>query len=319
MLNKRRISTISICLMLAMFAAGCKKKAPPPPPPPPPPVAAPAPPPPAAPSITSFTAEPSSIERGQSSTLTWTATDASSVSIDNTIGAVQPTGNRRVFPGSSTTYTLTATGPGGTKTATATVNVTEPAPPPPPPVVVKQTFEQMLSGTVVDAYIDYDKSDIREEARAALTRDADALKAIFSSFPDASVTIEGHCDERGSAEYNLDQRMLEQITGVRRHALAEQQAGRNETIEGRSQLRVRPARHRRQGVPGSAGCSGRQAEDHQLRQGTSAVYRPHRGVLAEEPPRALLYRAVKSGKGRAVPAHPQPAGWSIRPAHEEIL
>jgi peptidoglycan-associated lipoprotein len=203
MLNKRRIGTIGICLTLAMFAMGCKKKAPPPPPPPPPPVAAPAPPPPAAPSITSFTAEPSSIERGQSSTLTWTATDASSVSIDNTIGAVQPTGNRRVFPGSSTTYTLTATGPGGTKTATATVNVTEPAPPPPPPVVVKQTFEQMLSGTVVDAYFDYDKSDIREEARAALTRDADALKAIFSSFPDASVTIEGHCDERGSAEYNL--------------------------------------------------------------------------------------------------------------------
>jgi peptidoglycan-associated lipoprotein len=203
MLNKRRISTIGICLMLAMFAAGCKKKAPPPPPPPPAPVAAPAPPPPAAPSITSFTAEPSSIERGQSSTLTWATTDASGVSIDNTIGAVQPTGNRRVFPGSSTTYTLTATGPGGTKTATATVNVTEPAPPPPPPTVVKQTFEQMLSGTVVDAYFDYDKSDIREEARAALTRDADALKAIFSSFPDASVTIEGHCDERGSAEYNL--------------------------------------------------------------------------------------------------------------------
>jgi peptidoglycan-associated lipoprotein len=203
MLNKRRIGTIGICLTLAMFATGCKKKAPPPPPPPAPPVAAPTPPPPSAPSVTSFTAEPSSIERGQSSTLSWTAADASSVSIDNTIGAVQPTGNRRVFPGASTTYTLTATGPGGTKTATATVNVTEPPPPPPPAVVVKQTFEQMLSGTVVDAYFDYDKSDIREEARAALTRDADGLKAIFSSFPDASVTIEGHCDERGSAEYNL--------------------------------------------------------------------------------------------------------------------
>ena len=35
------------------------------------------------------------------------------------------------------------------------------------------------------------------------TKDADALKAIFTDFPDATITIEGHCDERGSAEYNL--------------------------------------------------------------------------------------------------------------------
>jgi peptidoglycan-associated lipoprotein len=186
-----------------MFASGCKKKAPPPPPPPPPVVTTPAPPPPAAPGVTSFSAEPSSIERGQSSTLNWTVSDATSVSIDNTIGTVQATGNRRVFPGSSTTYTLTATGPGGTKTATATVNVTEPAPPPPPPAAPKTTFEQMLTGTVVDAYFDYDKNDIREDARGSLTKNADALKAIFASFPDATVSIEGHCDERGSAEYNL--------------------------------------------------------------------------------------------------------------------
>jgi len=54
-----------------------------------------------------------------------------------------------------------------------------------------------------DAYYDYDKSDIREDARSALTKDADLLKAIFQDFPDAVITIEGHCDERGSAEYNL--------------------------------------------------------------------------------------------------------------------
>lgn len=81
--------------------------------------------------------------------------------------------------------------------------MTEPPPPAPPAAVAKPTIEQMLSGTVVDAYFDYDKSDIREDARAALTKDADALKAIFASFPDATVTIEGHCDDRGSAEYNL--------------------------------------------------------------------------------------------------------------------
>jgi peptidoglycan-associated lipoprotein len=159
--------------------------------------------PPAAPTVAAFAAEPSSIERGQSSTLNWNVTGATSISIDNSIGTVQPSASRRVFPGASTTYTLTATGPGGTKTATATVNVTEPPPPPPPVVAAKPTIEQMLSGTVGDAYFDYDKNDIREDARAALTKDADALKAIFSSFPDATITIEGHCDDRGSAEYNL--------------------------------------------------------------------------------------------------------------------
>src|SRR5580658_1663876 len=181
MLNKRRIGTIGICLTLAMFAAGCKKKTPPPPPPPPAPAPAPAPaPPPAAPTIAEFVAEPSSIERGQSSTLRWTVSDASSITIDNSIGTVQTPGNRRVFPGASTTYTLTATGPGGAKTATATVNVTEPPPPPAPPAAApKVSFGQMLSGSVVDAYFDYDKNDIREDARAALTKDADALKAIF--------------------------------------------------------------------------------------------------------------------------------------------
>jgi peptidoglycan-associated lipoprotein len=203
MLDKRKISTVGLCLTLALFAAGCKKKVPPPPPPPPPKVEVPAPPPPAAPAIATFSAEPTSIERGQSSTLSWNVTGSSGVSIDNTIGTVQATGNRRVFPGASTTYTLTATGPGGTNTATATVNVTEPPPPPPPPPANKPSLVDMLSGSVGDAYFDYDKNDIREDARAALTKDADALKAIFSAFPDASISIEGHCDERGSAEYNL--------------------------------------------------------------------------------------------------------------------
>ena len=49
--------------------------------------------------------------------------NVTSVSINQGIGTVQNTGNRRVFPSDSTTYTLTATGPGGTTTATATVSV----------------------------------------------------------------------------------------------------------------------------------------------------------------------------------------------------
>ena len=56
---------------------------------------------------------------------------------------------------------------------------------------------------LTDAFYDYDKSDVRSDARDALTQDANALKSILSDFPTATIMIEGHCDERGSAEYNL--------------------------------------------------------------------------------------------------------------------
>ena len=56
---------------------------------------------------------------------------------------------------------------------------------------------------VQDAFFDYDKSTIRDDARSTLTANADALKRILNDFPSATVTVEGHCDERGSAEYNL--------------------------------------------------------------------------------------------------------------------
>ena len=64
-------------------------------------------------------------------------------------------------------------------------------------------FTSRIETEITDAYFDYDRSDIREDARNALTRDADSLKAILRDFPGNSVVIEGHCDERGSAEYNL--------------------------------------------------------------------------------------------------------------------
>ena len=54
-----------------------------------------------------------------------------------------------------------------------------------------------------DAFYDYDKSDVRSDSRDVLTKDADALKNILSDFPNATIMVEGHCDERGSAEYNL--------------------------------------------------------------------------------------------------------------------
>ncbi len=202
-MNTRSITTALLSLSLVLFVAGCKKKAPPPPPPPPPPPEQPAPPPPKAPTIQQFVAEPSTIQRGQSSTLRWMVSDATDVSIEPGIGPVGTSGTRQVFPSNTTTYTLTAKGPGGTATSSATVTVTVPPPPPPPPPPPKKSLGEVLASEVQDAYFDFDKSDIREDARATLTRNADALKRIFQEFPDATVVIEGHCDERGSAEYNM--------------------------------------------------------------------------------------------------------------------
>src|SRR5882724_3101214 len=136
MFSKRKFAVIALAVTLTVLAGGCKKKAAPaapaaprtetPPPPPPAPT-------PSAPTVTQFTAEPTSIQRGQSATLRWEVSgNATSVSIDQGVGAVQNTGNRRVTPSDSTTYTLTATGAGGSVTASATITVSSPPPPPPP-------------------------------------------------------------------------------------------------------------------------------------------------------------------------------------------
>ena len=93
-----------VLFMVVLFAASCAKKAPPPPPPPPSTPIATAPPTTAGPVIASFTAEPSTIEPGQSSTLRWSISNATDMSIDHGIGAVQSQGMRQVFPRTSTSY-----------------------------------------------------------------------------------------------------------------------------------------------------------------------------------------------------------------------
>jgi len=202
--NAARFGVLLLSLMLLVFASACKKKVPPPPPPPPPaPVVQPAPPP-AKTVIGSFTAEPSQIEKGQSATLRWSISNATDMQLDQGLGAVQSQGSRSVFPSSTTTYTLVANGPGGSDTKTVTVSVSSPPPPPPPPSVEPTlSGAEMLSRQGQDAYFDYDKNDIRPDAQQALTADADLLKRIFAKEPNLTVIVEGHCDERGSAEYNL--------------------------------------------------------------------------------------------------------------------
>jgi peptidoglycan-associated lipoprotein len=184
-------------VFLVLLSAACKKKTPvAPPPPPPPPAAKPAP-------TVTISAAPGTIQRGDSTTLQWSSQNATDLSIEPGVGKVDASGTKSVSPSDSTTYTITARGDGGSVTATTRVTVTAPPPPPPTPkaeapapsVSTQEKFERAIK----DAYFDFDKADIRDDSRANLTSSADFLRANSN----LTISIEGHCDERGSVAYNL--------------------------------------------------------------------------------------------------------------------
>jgi hypothetical protein len=75
------------------------------------------------PVINSFIASPNNISYGASTSLSWSVSDATSVTIDNGVGAVGSSGNTIVLPATTTTYTLTASNAAGSDTETALVTV----------------------------------------------------------------------------------------------------------------------------------------------------------------------------------------------------
>jgi peptidoglycan-associated lipoprotein len=89
-----------------------------------------------------------------------------------------------------------------------------PAPQPTPSPVVASTRPDMpdhatrvqiqdLINRIQDAYFDYDQHALRPDAMSTLQADAKTLAEIISQYPKFNLTVEGYCDERGSAEYNL--------------------------------------------------------------------------------------------------------------------
>ena len=92
---------------------------------------------------------------------------------------------------------------------------TPPPPPPPPPppapapapaplgedeVFAKKTLAELnAEKPLEDVYFDYDKADLKAETRASLSKNAEWLKR----WPSTKVLVEGHCDARGTNEYNL--------------------------------------------------------------------------------------------------------------------
>jgi peptidoglycan-associated lipoprotein len=185
---QKRFKTLLLLSGLAgalLLSAACSKKAAK--------VTPPNPPAPTAPTAT-LAANPSVIQQGQSTVLTWQTNNANEITVAG-LGTLPPSGSRTVVPGSSTTYTLVANGSGGTTDASArvTVNATMSNAAPSP------SDEDLFSRNIKDIFFDYNKADVRSDEAPTTQNNS----AFLSQHPNVRVVIEGHCDDRGSEEYNL--------------------------------------------------------------------------------------------------------------------
>ncbi|MEP7270418.1 MAG: OmpA family protein [Acidobacteriota bacterium] len=159
----------------------------------------------AAPTVT-LRAEPSAIEHGQNSTLRWSSENAKTVSIVG-IGELPGSGEREVSPRVSTTYTASAVGDGGTATASTRITVTDPAGP--GGSERPRTTSGGSNAAIAAEFARYfpavffalDRSDVGGGEQDKLRRAAEWLQQERNR--SIVFRIEGNCDPRGTAEYNL--------------------------------------------------------------------------------------------------------------------
>lgn len=177
-----------ITMTVILYLGGCAKKTqvaktvPPPPTPLPLPTA-------------TLAVDPEAVQHGQSVRLIWNTDNADSISISG-VGSVATKGSTAAVPDTSTTYILTAVGPGGTRQASARVTVNI------PPTAISQSMvgdEKLFSQNVHDVFFGYDEFALLPQDKLTLVQDAKFLTA----HPAYNLLISGHCDERGSEEYNL--------------------------------------------------------------------------------------------------------------------
>lgn len=153
------------------------------------------------PIINYFKAEPSTVSGGQSSLLHWSVEHATSVEIDQGIGTVNANDRQPISPQHTTSYLLRASNAAGTAEGTVTVSVSTP-----PTVSGAEQDAARLSVVnrqLRDIHFAYNEGTLRPEDRETLEQDATLLSDLFRLDVNSSVMVEGHCDERGSAEYNI--------------------------------------------------------------------------------------------------------------------
>ncbi len=137
--------------------------------------------PPAPAAAVSLSASPASLQSGQCATLTWSSSNASSVSIHQGIGSVDRNGSRQVCPDRTTAYGITAVGEGGSRSASTTV-----------------TVSRVVDRLTLHANFDFNKATVRKPD------DVDLQKAIafIRKYPGFQVSLVGYTDKIGRDAYN---------------------------------------------------------------------------------------------------------------------
>jgi peptidoglycan-associated lipoprotein len=183
--KKAQVLCSLVIVASVLLSAGCAKKVAK--------VTPQAPPAPATPTAT-LAANPTTIEPGQTTILTWHTANANEISIAG-LGTLPASGTRSVNPGASTTYTVVAKGPGGSADASARVTVNQKI----AGTAASPSDEDLFAKNVKDVFFDYNMSNVRTDETPTTQQDA----AFLAQHPNINVLIEGHCDDRGSVEYNL--------------------------------------------------------------------------------------------------------------------
>ena len=153
-----------------------------------------------------ITADPLSIELGQTVVLNWHTTNATVVTIDG-IGQVNVNGTQTVSPSNPTIFHLVAKGDGGTTEANVRVTVHAATVPAGGNGTVMdnnggtggKVTDAQFHAAVQDMFFDYDSFDVRPDAQTSAAQAA----AFLVQHPGVRVLVTGYADERGSAEYNL--------------------------------------------------------------------------------------------------------------------
>jgi OOP family OmpA-OmpF porin len=156
------------------------------------------------PAACTLTASPAEIEKGKSSTLTFTTSGTvKSAMLDKEEVAVTGA-TKTVSPTVTTTYTGQCSGIGGTQEVSATVKVVSPPPPPPPPAPKPEPAPapapapKVLDKMTLRINFDFDKATIRAADEAELKKAVD----FVTKYPNSAVKIEGHTDSIGTDAYN---------------------------------------------------------------------------------------------------------------------
>lgn len=151
------------------------------------------PPPPPAPG-SNLKAEPASLVKGNTTTLSWSSTNTTDCDLQPGIGPVATSGSRVITPSASTSYTLNCNGAGGKTVSNTSIEVTEP---------VKEVVapKAIVAGTKLnlDILFDTGKSDIKKKYHTELQKVGDAL----NSEKHLRGIIEGHTDTVGGHAMNM--------------------------------------------------------------------------------------------------------------------